>query len=89
MTHVVKSLPAGEGNGNPLRYSCLKRLLDRGAWRATVHGVAELGRTEQLTHKMEETLAGVRVHLSVLASPAGSRMGQAGWVPTPTPFWKS
>ena len=31
----------GEGNGNPLQYSCLRgNLMDRGAWRATVHGVA-------------------------------------------------
>ena len=31
----------GEGNGNPLQYSCLGNPLDRGAWRATVHGVAK------------------------------------------------
>ena len=30
----------GEGNGNPLQYSCLGNPMDRGAWRATVHGVA-------------------------------------------------
>ena len=29
----------GEGNGNPLQYSCLENSMDRGAWRATVHGV--------------------------------------------------
>ena len=29
----------GEGNGNPLQYSCLGNLTDRGAWWATVHGV--------------------------------------------------
>ena len=28
----------GEGNGNPLQYSCLENSMDRGAWRATVHG---------------------------------------------------
>ena len=33
--------PAGEGNGNPLQYSCLENPMDRGAWWATVHGVAE------------------------------------------------
>ena len=53
---VVKSSPAnagdmglipglgrspGEGNGNPLQYSCLGNLMDRGAWWATVHGVAK------------------------------------------------
>ena len=31
----------GEGNGNPLQYSCLENSLDRGAWWATVHGVAK------------------------------------------------
>ena len=32
---------SGEGNGNPLQYSCLKNPMDRGAWRATVHETAE------------------------------------------------
>ena len=31
----------GEGNGNPLGYSCLENPMDRGAWQATVHGVAK------------------------------------------------
>ena len=30
-----------EGNGNPLQYFCLENSMDRGAWRATVHGVAK------------------------------------------------
>ena len=53
---VVKNLPAntgdaglipglgrspGGGNGNPHQYSCLKNPMDRGAWRATVRGVAK------------------------------------------------
>ena len=53
---VVKNLPAsagdaglilgsgrspGEGNGNPLQYSCLGNLMDRGAWWATVHEVTK------------------------------------------------
>ena len=33
----------GEGNGNPFQYSCLGSPMDRGAWRATVHGVARVG----------------------------------------------
>ena len=33
----------GEGNGNPLQYSCLENLKDRGAWWATVHGVTRVG----------------------------------------------
>ena len=31
----------GEGNGNPLQYSCLEKSMGREAWQATVHGVAE------------------------------------------------
>ena len=31
----------GEGNGNPLQYSCLENSKDRGAWQATVHGIKE------------------------------------------------
>ena len=33
----------GKGNGNPLQYSCLGNIMHRGAWRATVHGVARVG----------------------------------------------
>ena len=41
----VSSIPGsgkspGEGNGNPLQYSCLENPMDRGAWQATVHRVA-------------------------------------------------
>ena len=31
----------GEGNGNPLQYSCLENPMDRRPWQATVHGVAK------------------------------------------------
>ena len=33
--------PPGEGNGHPLQYFCLENSMDRGAWWATVHGVAK------------------------------------------------
>ena len=33
----------GEGNGNPLQYSCLENPMDRGAWRDTILGVARVG----------------------------------------------
>ena len=55
VAQMVKSLPAvqetqiwslgqedspGEGNNNPLQYSCLENSMDRGAWRAAVDGVS-------------------------------------------------
>ena len=45
----------GEGNGNPLQYSCLENPMDRGAWWATVHGVTKCRTrlsdfTDSLTH---------------------------------------
>ena len=39
----------GEGNVNPLQYSCLENPMDRGAWWAIVHGVADLNMNERLT----------------------------------------
>ena len=41
----VTEIPGG-GHGNPLQYSCLENHTDRGAWRATVHRVAEMDGTE-------------------------------------------
>ena len=43
---VLGRLP-GEGNGNPLQYSCLENPMDRGAWQAIVRGgLKELNMTE-------------------------------------------
>ena len=60
----------GEGNGTPLQYSCLENPMDRGAWKAAVHGVAE-GRTRLSNftftfhfHALEKEMA---THSSVLA----------------------
>ena len=50
-TREASSIPGSErsprgGNGNPIQYPCLENPLDRGAWRARVHRVAESGMTE-------------------------------------------
>ena len=37
----VSGRSPGEGNGNPLQYSCLGKSMDRDAWQAVVHGVAK------------------------------------------------
>ena len=38
---TVSGRSPGEGNGNPLQYSCLENSMDRGSWQATVHMVAK------------------------------------------------
>ena len=40
----------GGGHGNQLQYSCLENPIDRGAWWATVHRVAESGTNEATEH---------------------------------------
>ena len=68
-----------EGNGTPLQYPCLENLMDRGAWCATVHGVAK-SRTRLCDftftfhfHALEKEMA---IHSSVLAwrIPVGCRL---------------
>ena len=44
---VVKGLALGEGNGNPLQYSCLENPMERGAWWATVHRVEKESDTSE------------------------------------------
>ena len=46
----------GGGHGNPLQYSCLKNLMDRGAWQVTVCRVLESDMTEVTEHLLRHTL---------------------------------
>ena len=55
----------GEGNGNPLQYSCLENRMDRGAWRATVHGITKTGARRKVLaqHGSGEALHPIRSQL--------------------------
>ena len=65
----------GEGHGNPLQYSCLETPMDRGAWRAAVHGVTK-NTAERLALSLflswSAAAGGARTHL-----PAGSKCDPA------------
>ena len=52
----------GEGNGNPFQYSCLENIMDRGAWRAKVHGITR-SQTQPcaFVNKTSEGQCGVRL----------------------------
>ena len=52
----VSGRSAGEGNGNPLQYSCLGNPMDRGAWRAIVHGVTKESDTTEVIKQQHMTL---------------------------------
>ena len=74
----------GEGNGTPFQYSCLENPMDRGAWQASVHGVAK-SRTQLSAftftfhlHALEKEMA---THASVLAWRIPG-MGEPGGLPS-------
>ena len=45
----------GGGHGNPLQYFCLENSMDRGAWQATVHGVAKESDTTEATSQQQNS----------------------------------
>ena len=76
---------SGEGNGNSLQRSCLENPMDRGAWRATVHRVAESRTRVSDSHTQTHTHTGAaerepwprRVYV-------GSPTHLPGWAPRPS-----
>ena len=80
----IHTIPAGEGNGTPLQYSCLENPMDGGAWKAAVLGVTEARtRLSDFTftshfHALEKELA---THSSVLAWRIPG-MGEPGGLPS-------
>ena len=90
LTHESGRSPA-EGNGNPLQYSCLENPMDRGAWRATVHGVARVRHDLALSFFLSpasEFLAGLsaqpgprRLSWEAGVHWAPSWVGAVSWLP--------
>ena len=76
------TIKIGEGNGNPLQYSCLENPMDRGAWWAAVHGVEKsqtlLSDFSFYFHALEKEMA---THSSVLAWRIPG-MGEPGGLPS-------
>ena len=70
---VMGSIPGsgrspGEGNGNPFQYSCLGKPMDRRAWRASVHVVAQ-GQTQLKLHRTHKSPVGT---LDIYVGSVGS-----------------
>ena len=84
LVEVLELTPSGEGNGNPLQYSCLENPMGGGAWWAAVHGVARSRtRLSDFTftfhfHALEKAMA---THSSVLAWRTPG-MGEPGGLPS-------
>ena len=73
----------GEGNGNPLQYSCLENPMDGGAWGAAVHGITE-GRTRlsdftSLEHSLALPFFGIGMKTDLFQSCGHCRVFQICW----------
>ena len=59
----------GEGNGNPLQYSCLENSMDKGAWRATVPGVVKSQTQLSMHTHTQSRLRCIRVSVQKFKCP--------------------
>ena len=79
----MTSLHSTEGDGTPLQYSCLENPMDRGAWWAAVHGVAEgQARLRDFTfhfHALEKEMSTTPVFLPGESQGRGSLVGCCLW----------
>ena len=87
----------GEGNGNPLQYSCLENSMDGGAWWATVHGVAKSRtrlsdftslRLNPISVSSEEDGKGDLTHTEEAMGRQGQRLEGCSHEPRNTQSWK-
>ena len=60
---VLSSESIGEGNGNPLQYSCMEYPMERGAWQAAVHGVTRV--EHDLVTKLPESIVISLLHVEI------------------------
>ena len=75
----------GEGNGNPLQYSCLENPMNRGVWQATVHGVTRV--RHELVTKPNQQTSSVQFSCSVMSDSLWPHRRQHARLlyPSPTP----
>ena len=83
----------GEGNGNPLQHSCLGNPMDRGAWQATVHGVAKtwtwLNNWTTATPLLEWTKSGMQTSQTPVRMWANGSSRHCRWERNVVqPLWK-
>ena len=64
----------GEGNGNPLQFSCLGNTMERGTWRATVYGVTK--QSHDLVTKQKRVSTDLGTSLALNPSPATYQRGK-------------
>ena len=88
----------GEGNGNPLQYSFLENPMDRGAWRATVHGIAKEPDTTEWLNRQSGSAKGALLRskavsrgllLPYCSAPRNALPLEVSASKTPWPFWLS